>query len=323
MGSRSDLIYNVQIANKFARITKQKLTAWLQVGEAFWQVPGSCPVPVGSRSDLIYNEQIANKFTRMTLSNLGLPDKSRYEGDMSIYYELKDICDSLDIKINEDKLNKFESYYELLNEWNSRFNLTAISDEREILYKHFIDSISILRFFDIKDRSKIIDVGTGAGFPGLPLKIMLPDISLTLIDSVKKKLTFVEEAVKVLSLKDVEILNTRAEIISRETDYRESFDYCVSRAVANLTALSEYCIPFVKLNGYFISYKGSNYEDEYKAAGKIIKELGGKSLDPVLFSLDDSGSDGRCFIIIEKIKHTPFIYPRENKIIKNNTAKYK
>ena len=196
----------------------------------------------------------------------------------------------------------------LLIQWNEKLNLTAITEPEEIVLKHFIDSLTILD--EIGEKDKIVDVGTGAGFPGIPLSIMLPETKITLVDSLNKRLIFLQEVINQLDLKNVELVHARAEEFGQNKKYRESFDIATSRAVANLSTLSEYLIPLVKLDGKCISMKASNAEEEINQAKKAIEVLGGKIEDIKKFNLPDSDI-GRTIVIIRKEKNTPTKYPRK------------
>lgn len=216
------------------------------------------------------------------------------------------------IEINDGKLDQFSTYYELLTEWNSFMNLTAITKFDEVLKKHFVDSISLAKAFpDIKDKEyTLIDVGTGAGFPGIPLKIVFPKIKVVLLDSLNKRVSFLNEVIDQLQLSDTEALHGRAEDYAKKKEYRESFDICVSRAVANLSTLSEYCIPFVKPGGFFVSYKSEKITEEFENAVNAIKILGGQYDRQVEFNLP--GSDiYRNLFMIKKTGITPNRYPRK------------
>lgn len=216
------------------------------------------------------------------------------------------------IEINDGKLDQFSTYYELLTEWNSFMNLTAITKFDEVLKKHFVDSISLAKAFpDIKDKKyTLIDVGTGAGFPGIPLKIVFPKIKVVLLDSLNKRVSFLNEVIDQLQLSDTEALHGRAEDYAKKKEYRESFDICVSRAVANLSILSEYCIPFVKPGGFFVSYKSEKITEEFENAVNAIKILGGQYDRQVEFNLP--GSDiYRNLFMIKKTGITPNRYPRK------------
>ncbi|MBR3635651.1 MAG: 16S rRNA (guanine(527)-N(7))-methyltransferase RsmG [Lachnospiraceae bacterium] len=209
---------------------------------------------------------------------------------------------------SDAQLSSFDRYYEMLIEWNEKINLTAITEYKEVFVKHFLDSVSIIKAYDMSKVSSIIDVGTGAGFPGIPIKIMFPDIHVTLLDSLNKRLNFLNEVISELTLKDIYTVHGRAEDIAKETKHREMYDLCVSRAVANLSTLSELCIPFVKINGSFVSYKSEKATDEIKDADHAIKIMGGSFQKRIDFDLD---GNNRTFIIIDKISYTPKKYPRK------------
>lgn len=219
-----------------------------------------------------------------------------------------DYLDELNIKLDEEQMKKFYTYMKLLIEWNEKMNLTAITKEQEIILKHFVDSLTIAKY--IKDDASVIDVGTGAGFPGIPLKIYKKNIKITLVDSLNKRLKFLKEVVNEIKLEDVEIVHARAEELGKNKDYREKFNIATSRAVANLATLSEYLLPFVEVNGRCISMKGVEVDNELNDSKKAIEILGGKVVDKSNFKLPKSDL-GRCLIIIEKIKNTPSKYPRK------------
>lgn len=216
------------------------------------------------------------------------------------------------IEISEEQTKQFLAYYELLTEWNSFMNLTAITEFNEVMKKHFVDSLSLIKAVpDINEKSySLIDVGTGAGFPGIPLKIMFPSIKVVLLDSLNKRISFLNEVIDKLELKDIQAFHGRAEDYAKQKEYRENFDMCVSRAVANLSTLSEYCLPFVKKGGYFISYKSDKVTEEFEHAGKAIKTLGGVYQSRVEFYLPNSDIYRNLFII-KKENTTPGKYPRK------------
>lgn len=214
----------------------------------------------------------------------------------------------LGVRFSVEQIEQFYKYMNLLIEWNEKMNLTAITEPKEIILKHFIDSITILKYID--DNSKLVDVGTGAGFPGVPLSIMNPTLKITLVDSLNKRLIFLEEVVKELNLKNIEIVHARAEEFGQNKNYREKFDVATSRAVANLATLSEYLVPLVKIDGKIISMKASNAKEEINDAKKAIEVLGGKIEKIEEFDLPESDI-GRTIIIIDKNKCTPAKYPRK------------
>lgn len=209
--------------------------------------------------------------------------------------------------INENiNYEKFYNYMNLLLDWNEKINLTAITEEKEFIKKHFLDSLTISSF--IENKNKIIDVGTGAGFPGIPLKICNESLEVTLIDSVNKKVNVLNDAIKKLNLQDIEAIHTRAEDLANDLKYREKFDVAVSRAVSNMSTLVEYLLPFVKIGGKVICMKGPNFNEELQSATKAIEILGGKIEIIQTISLDNELE--RNIIIIKKIKNTPKKYPR-------------
>ena len=219
---------------------------------------------------------------------------------------LKDGMKKFDIELTDVQLEKFKAYCQILLEWNKKFNLTAIKEPEEIAVKHFVDSCSILHYVNIKKNAKIIDVGTGAGFPGIPIKIIRDDIDVTLLDSLNKRVVFLNEVAEQLGL-SVNTVHGRAEDLGRKEGYRESFDIAVSRAVAPLNVLSEYCIPLVRNGGKFISMKGPNVQEEIDTGKKGVKILGGRFNNVVQFKINDNS---RSIVIVDKISDTPFTYPR-------------
>lgn len=214
----------------------------------------------------------------------------------------------IQLNVNDEVLNKFWVYMTNLLEWNEKINLTAITDEDDMILKHFIDSLTILEY--IPEKSNVIDVGTGAGFPGIPLKIVREDINMTLMDSLNKRITFLNEIINKLGLKKINAIHSRAEELAKIPEHREKYDIAVSRAVANLSTLSEYMIPFVKVGGKCICMKGSNIEEELKTAKNAIKELGGEIEKVINFKLPDSDNE-RNIIIIKKVRNTKSKYPRK------------
>lgn len=220
-----------------------------------------------------------------------------------------DIGKQLNINFKEDEIKKFLVYKELLKEWNQRINITSIKNDREIDIKHFLDSLTLLNTGLFDTKVKVIDVGTGGGFPGVPLKIIKEQLDMILLDSLNKRIIFLKEIIDKLGLGGIEAIHGRAEEFGRNELYREKFDIVVSRAVAPLNILSEYCLPFVKKSGYFIAMKGSNIDEELNNSLNAIKILGGRIKEKrfvVLPEIDICHS----LIIIEKIKDTSTKYPR-------------
>ncbi len=218
------------------------------------------------------------------------------------------------ITLTENQYEQYQKYFELLVEWNEKMNLTAITDESGVALKHFADSLSLLNFLDIPQNSSLADVGTGAGFPGVVLKIARPDIKLTLIDSLNKRLVFLNEVCTQLGI-DAELIHSRAEDGARDEKLRESFDFVASRAVARMNVLSEYCLPYVKVGGAFCAMKGAMANDEFKEAMNAINTLGGKLEEKYFFELPENGGE-RAIAVVRKMKNTPSKYPRQSGKIK-------
>lgn len=223
---------------------------------------------------------------------------------------LEEGCQRLGISLDEEKKQQFIKFYELLTEWNKVMNLTGITEFEEVLQKHFIDSLAIQKVTDMGETDTVIDVGTGAGFPGIPLKIAFPHLKITLLDSLQKRIRFLDEVVQTLNLRGVTTIHGRAEEYARRKEHREKYQICVSRAVANLSSLAEYCLPFVKKGGYFVSYKSGNIEEELSRSENAVKILGGEIENTVYFQLPGSDIE-RSFVLIKKKENTPGKYPRK------------
>lgn len=218
--------------------------------------------------------------------------------------------EELHIFLDDKQLCQFMSYYKLLVEWNQVMNLTAITDFEEVCKKHFIDSLSLVKAYDINAGISVMDIGTGAGFPGIPLKIAFPGLKITLLDSLNKRVSFLQNVIENLKLDNIEVLHGRAEDYAKKEEFREQYDLCVSRAVANLSTLSEYCIPYVKAGGHFISYKSEKLTEELKNADRAINILGGRIKEQVEFQIPNSHIY-RNLLVIYKEKETPANYPRK------------
>lgn len=216
----------------------------------------------------------------------------------------------LGVELSERQVEQFNRYYELLIEWNEKINLTAITEKSEVWKKHFEDSLGIIKAIDVNNIDSVIDIGTGAGFPGIPIKILFPHIKLTLLDSLNKRINFLNLVIDELGLDNVKTVHGRAEDYGKDVNFREQYDVCVSRAVANLATLSELCIPFVKVNGKFISYKSEKADEELETARKAIKILGGGNVDLVDVVLPDTDLC-RKLIAVDKFCNTNKKYPRK------------
>lgn len=227
---------------------------------------------------------------------------------MSQLFENK--LQELGIVLDERQKEQFATFYKLLIKWNKVMNLTGITEEEEVNEKHFIDSLSIVKTIDINKVDSVIDIGTGAGFPGIPLKIAFPHLKVVLLDSLNKRINFLNKVIEELELKDIETIHGRAEDFAKKEKYREKFDLCVSRAVANLATLSEYCIPYVDGKGLFIPYKSGEIDDEVAQSKKAIHLLGGKIEEIIKFQLPGS-EISRSFVKIRKTQGTPKKYPRK------------
>lgn len=235
------------------------------------------------------------------------------------HYNTKDFqkkCEKFGIWLSGEQMEKFMDYYELLIEWNSFMNLTAITDFDEVVLKHFVDSLAVYQIdifrHKISENSVIslIDIGTGAGFPGIPLKLVFSEWKVVLLDSLNKRVKFLNTIIEKLCLENIEVIHGRAEDLARKEAYREQFDFSVSRAVANLSTLTELCVPFIKRGGYFISYKSEKVREELYAGERAIEILGGKLEDVLEYQLPDSDIN-RSLLLINKEKDTPKKYPRK------------
>lgn len=215
----------------------------------------------------------------------------------------------LNIELDEKALESFKTYKSLLQEWNEKIDITTIIEDVEVDIKHFLDSLSPVNTQLFEGNKKIIDIGTGGGFPGLPLKIYNNDLKVTLLDSLNKRIKFLDEVINTLKLKEIEAVHGRAEELSRKKEYREQYDICISRAVASLDTLSEYCLPFVKVGGHFISMKGPDVEEELKLSRNAINTLGGKVAKVEIIKLPQSDIE-HSLIIIEKVQQSSTKYPR-------------
>lgn len=227
--------------------------------------------------------------------------------------KLYELCKKNEIDLSEKQLEQFQIFYDYMIEMNQVMNLTSITEEDEVILKHFYDCMSIVKYFDFKPGEYVIDVGTGAGFPGIPLAILLPKVQFTLMDSLNKRIIFLQDVVKKCGLKNVECIHSRAEELAKNEKYREKYDVCVSRAVANLSVLLEYCIPFIKKGGMFISYKSISSEEELSDSNNAQNKLCCKLKKNISFELPDTDIR-RNFLLFEKFDNTSSKYPRNNGI---------
>lgn len=226
------------------------------------------------------------------------------------YQILEQKLGELGIKQDQNQLERFHKFYQLLIEWNKVMNLTGITEYEDVVEKHFVDSLSIIKAIDLSRIHTVIDVGTGAGFPGIPLKIAFPHLRVVLLDSLNKRIKFLDEVIFQLGLTEIRTIHGRAEEYARKEEYREQFDLCVSRAVANLSTLSEYCLPYIQVGGMFIPYKSGEIDDEVEESKKAVRILGGNIKEVMKFELP--GTDiHRSFVLIHKEQHTQKKYPRK------------
>lgn len=223
---------------------------------------------------------------------------------------INEACVNEGMSLNEEQYEKFIKYKDLIKEWNNKINLTAITEDYDIIKKHFIDSIKIFDFLPLRNCKKIIDIGTGAGFPGIPMKIVNCNCEIVLLDSLNKRIKFLNQVINELKLNNIDAIHGRAEDYARNVKHREVYDAAVSRAVANLAVLSEFCLPYVKVGGYFVAMKGPSVDEEIMNAKRAISILGGKIEDMIKVNIE--GSDlNHNLIVVKKIKNTPKIYPRK------------
>lgn len=226
------------------------------------------------------------------------------------YQIMKKKFSELGLNPDQSQLEQFQKFYKLLVEWNKVMNLTGITEYEDVIEKHFVDSLSIIKAADLSRIHTVIDVGTGAGFPGIPLKIAFPHLNVVLLDSLNKRIKFLDEVISLLGLTGISTIHGRAEEYARKDEYRDQFDLCVSRAVANLSTLSEYCLPYIRIGGMFIPYKSGEIDDEVKQSKKAVRILGGNIEDVMKFELP--GTDiHRSFVLIHKEQHTQKKYPRK------------
>lgn len=239
---------------------------------------------------------------------------------MEYFDMLSEACKSMGLSFDEEKYNKFIKYKDLIKEWNQKINLTAITDDEEMIKKHFIDSIKVFNCDYVKNAKSIIDIGTGGGFPGIPMKIVKEDSKMVLLDSLNKRINFLNEVINELNLPNIKTIHGRAEDFAQTVEYRQRFDLAVSRAVANLTVLLEFCLPYVKVGGYFVALKGPAIEEEIKAAEVALKVLGGKIEEIIEVDIEDSDLKHNL-LVVKKIKDTPKKYPRKAGMVTKNPIK--
>jgi len=227
---------------------------------------------------------------------------------MSEIFESK--LNEIGITLSDEQKEQSDKFYELLVEWNKVMNLTGITEYEEVNEKHFVDSLSIVKAIDMKNVKSVIDIGTGAGFPGIPLKIAFPHLKVVLLDSLNKRINFLNTVIEELGLENIQTIHGRAEDFAKQPVYREQFDLCVSRAVANLATLSEYCIPYVEKGGLFVPHKSGEIDEEVEQAKKAVHVLGGKLENVIKFQLPGT-EIGRSFVVIKKVQITAKKFPRK------------
>ena len=239
---------------------------------------------------------------------------------MELYNLLEKSCKDLGIQLTNEQIEQFLKYKKLLLEWNKNVNLTAITEEREIILRHFVDCLSCIKSVDLNNELNIIDIGTGAGFPGIPIKIAFEKTKVTLVDSLNKRINFLKDVIEKLEIKDVECVHSRAEELGQNLSYRENFDLCVSRAVANLSVLSEYCLPFIKIGGHFVALKGVNIDEELEKSKNAINILGGEIIKIDKVKIPNSEIN-HSLILIKKVTETPEKYPRKSSKVSKSPLK--
>lgn len=225
-------------------------------------------------------------------------------------HRIQESFKNINIDLTDEQASNLYTYYEMLVEWNKVMNLTGITEFEDVLLKHFIDSVAVCQITDMSKIKSVMDVGTGAGFPGMPLKIVFPHLKITLLDSLNKRIQFLNAVIEKLQLDEIDTIHGRAEDFGRDPKYREKYDLCVSRAVANLSSLSEYCVPFVKVGGRFISYKAGEVEEEVTSASKAVRTLHCEPAVVEKITLPESDLS-RSFVIIKKKGHLDKKYPRK------------
>jgi 16S rRNA (guanine527-N7)-methyltransferase len=229
---------------------------------------------------------------------------------MNYFDNISAACSVEGLEFDDKKYQQFMRYKDLIQDWNEKINLTAITEDEQIIQKHFIDSIKAFKFPYLKDAENLLDVGTGAGLPGIPIKIMRPDMKVTLLDSLNKRILFLKEVIKELGLEDISPIHGRAEDFAREAEYREKFDVVVSRAVANMAVLSELCMPYVRVSGYFLALKGPSIDEELQQGKNAVAVLGGRIEDIVSVSIEGTELKHNI-VIVKKVRETSNIYPRK------------